>query len=234
MVSSPPINLIGRFGEYFAAIWLNKNGYEIRGYSGLQLALRFENEVGGEPPLPEEEFRRRRIESLTGRIPHLDHDIRLVEISKEAARHRRWISNHKEKLARMRKALEDLKSGKPLSNIEDPEARRTGVAPWRIYGDQDLEAAEAQRFLGSKTDDFLKYDEECFSFSREEGRTNGTTYPDIVAIKGGDYFLVEVKANDASLAPLQRKALEIGKKYGFKPKVLRVKFEAKCEEEAIE
>jgi predicted RecB family endonuclease len=94
----------------------------------------------------------------------------------------------------------------------------------------DVES-EARVFLGQMSDAFVKYVDECESLSRTE--LGGTISPDIVAKKDGDIYLVEVKANEAKLAPLQRRALGIAAKYGFKAKVVRVIFEAHCSEEEV-
>ena len=57
--------------------------------------------------------------------------------------------------------------------------------------------------------------------------------PDIVAKRGDDLYVIEVKANTAVLPPLQRTALDLARKYGFHPKVIhaRLTIQADCEEE---
>lgn len=231
MVVRPPIQLIGKFGEYFAAKWLEEKEYEIKGYSDLRLALDPGLRDDLPPPLPEEEYRRRRIESLAGRIPHLEANIREIEKSPEAHRHKRWITNHKQKAELMKKALEDLRAGKPISEITDPEGERTYRDPYRVYQEQEVEEVEAKQFLVGKTKDFQKYDEECEALSREERSPEAAVLPDIVAKKGREYLFVEVKANDATQTELQRKAFLLASKYGFKTMLLRVKIEAHCAEE---
>lgn len=50
---------------------------------------------------------------------------------------------------------------------------------------------------------------------------------DLIARKGGEIFLIEVKSAKARLLPMQVKALEIARRRGIKTSVLRVNFDIK-------
>lgn len=232
----PPAELIGRFGEHFASQWLKKQGYDIRSFWDLYVKLKY-GTLDAQQPIPEDELRRRMVQSLEARIPGLGRQLSEAEALPSPSRKvKNWIERERLHLPMMVQALADLRIGKPLKDIrEEPngylDARLRAYHPeWQLYQEVDSEA-EAREFLGARTDDFLKYLDECNALSREQ--LGGTMSPDIVARKDGDIYLVEVKANEAELAPLQRRALDLAAKYGFKTKVVRVRFEARCEEEGV-
>lgn len=237
-MSAPPAELIGRFGEFFASKWLKKQGFEVRRFLDFQLKLAFDNslQIGMEEYVPEPERRRRLIQSYESRIPMLE--TRLIEAEQAAnvsQKVKNWITLEREHLKHMKQALIDVKEGRPLESISEyptqylPSLRGLHSEPWRVH--EELASKDkAREFLNTKADDFVKYVDECNGIAKAELR--GSMYPDIVAKKDGDIYLVEVKANTGRLAPLQRRALELAAKYGFKTKVIRVTFEASCQEEA--
>ncbi len=238
-MSAPPAELIGRFGEYFASKWLKKKGFEVRRFLDFQMKLTFATSLqnGIEEYIPEPERRRRLMDSYESRIPMLE--ARLIEAEQAAnvsQKVKNWITQEREHLKHMKQALINVKEGQPLESItEYPTQYPTSLRglhsePWRVYEDV-ASKDEAREFLGVKVDDFMKYIEECRGIAR--GELDGSMYPDIVAKKDGDIYLIEVKANTGRLKPLQQCALELGTKYGFKTKVIRVKFESSCEEEVV-
>ena len=234
MSGAPPVELIGRFGEYFASKWLEKEGFELRRFRDLQLKFSPALQDGIEEYVPEPERRRRLVESYETRIPILEG--RLIEAEHAAnvsQKVKNWITREREHLKHMKQALIDVKEGRRLESITEyptqyPVARkRYHSEPWRVF-EEVPNKDEAREFLGPRVDNFTKYMDECERIRRAE--FGGPMYPDIVAKKEGDVYLVEVKANGGRLAPLQRRALELAAKFGFKTKVIRVKFEANCEE----
>jgi hypothetical protein len=50
---------------------------------------------------------------------------------------------------------------------------------------------------------------------------------DLIAKRGEELFLVEVKSADSRLIPLQTRALDLARKHGIKTTILRVKFSVK-------
>jgi hypothetical protein len=238
-MSAPPIELIGRLGEYFASKWLKNQGFEVRRFEDLYLKLKFPqlSKSNVEEPIPEPERRRRLEQSYETRIPILEARLTEAENNPNASQKvKNWVKQERPHLEYMKKARDDLKAGRPLESITEypPEylavLKRYHAEPWRVY-EEISDKDEAQEFLGGRLDDFMKYTDECERISRAE--LGGSMNPDIVAKKAESFYLVEVKANTGSLAPLQRRALELAGAYGFETKVIRVKIEPSCEEEAI-
>ncbi len=237
-MTAPPAELIGRFGEYFASQWLKRDGYEVRRFWDFYLKLKYGSDKADkmEEPIPPDELRRRRIESLEARIPLLEG--RLTWAADQAnprQKVKNWIAFESEHLNLMKKALADLKAGKPVVEVsefpeESPSPLRNYREPWLLYEEVATDA-EARAFLGPMLEPFLKYLDECENLSKAE--LGGTMLPDIVAKKDGAVWVVEVKANDAKLAPLQRKALDLAAKHRFTTKVIRVRFDAHCSEEEV-
>lgn len=229
--------MIGEFGEYFASRWLTKQGFEVRGFWNFYLKLKFGTHRLYEiqAPLPEDERRRRGTQSLETRIPILDKQ--LAEVSAQANPSRKvkvWIVRESEHLRLMKQALADLKEGKPLDSIHEYPTEfllnRNPPERWQLY-DEVATESDAREFLGPSADAFMNYLEECEIIAKTE--LGGTMSPDILAKKDGKIYVVEVKANQAVLQPLQRRALDLAAKYGFQTKVIRVKFDAHCSEEAV-
>ena len=238
-MTAPPTQLIGQFGEYFASQWLKKDGYEVRRFWDFYLKLKYGtiSPYEMEEPIPEEEERRRSIESLEARIPQLEERLKWAEgQTNPKQKVKNWITYEREHLRLMRQALTDLKDGKPLQSITEDSTsypatlRHHHPEPWQLYEEVATDS-EARQFLGPTADAFMKYLDECESLSKTE--LGGTMFPDIVAKKDGNIYIVEVKANDATLAPLQRRALDLAAEHSFRTKVIRVRFDAHCAEEEV-
>lgn len=227
-MTAPPAELIGRLGEHFGSEWLKGQGYESRNFWNLRLKLDLEKRE----PISKDELRNRWIPSLDARILSLEERLPEAEkIPNPSMKIKDWIEQERPHLRMMKQALEDLKSGKPIDEINEyPEGYQGPRHEWPTerYTDPDT-----HDFLGKQLHHFLEYIDECNAVSREH--LGGTMFPDFVAKKESDFYLVEVKANEAELAPLQRRGLELAGKHGFKTKVIRVrlKVEAHCEEESI-
>lgn len=234
-MTAPPAELIGRFGEYFASQWLRKDGFEVRRFLDFHQQLRPSSVIQQfemEEFVPEDERRRRLTDSYTARIQNLE--MRLAEAEQQtnlSQKVKNWVAYEREHLHQMKQALADVKEGKPLDTItEYPTEYPAGLRypePWRVYEEVKSDA-EAREFLGAKVEDFMKYLDECASLEAEQDRT---MWPDIVAKKNGELYIIEVKANTGRLALLQRKALQIAAKYGFKTRVIRVRLSAECSED---
>lgn len=242
--------VVGQLGEHYARRWLERQGYQVEGFLYLQLAFSERYPEWVEPPLPEEERRRRWIDSLNTRIDTLERNIEETEESPDAAHYQLWLSRQKQDLKQMQEALNDLKLGKPLNKIHEPRQRdlfyASGTGQW-VKGLYQLKRKQAVAFLGSRLRDFLRYSKECDRLSSEAYYQNAPknvprTRPasskairsDMVAKRNGDYYLVEVKANQSDLTSLQRRALKAARKFGFTPKIVRVKILADCSEETLE
>ena len=178
-MSAPPIELIGRFGEYFASKWLKKQGFEVRRFLDFQLQLTLQ--IGVEEYVPEPERRRRLVDSYESRIPMLEE--RLIEAEHAAnvsQKVKNWIKQERDHLIHMKQALIDVKEGRPLESItEYPTeypASLTGYhsEPWRLYEDVPSKD-EAPEFLGAKADDLVKYMDECHGIARAE--LGGSIFP---------------------------------------------------------
>ncbi len=225
--TSPAI-LIGQLGEQFASKWLKEQGYEIRGFWDLRIKLDQEKME----PISKDELRNRWIPSLDARILSLEERLpELERIPNPTKKVKEFIEQERPHLTMMKRALEDLKSGKPIEQINEyPDGYR---GPRHAWPTERYTDPEIHDFLGDHLHPFLEFTDECNVLSRE--RLGGTMFPDYVAKRGNAFYLVEVKANEAELAPLQRRALELAAKHGFKTKLVRVnlKLEAHCKEEPI-
>ena len=224
-----PAQHIGALGEHFASNWLKKQGYEIRGFWDLRIKLDKENKK----PISKDELRIRWTQSLDARILSLEVQLpQLEKIHNPTKTVKDFIEQERPHLTMMKQALEDLKNGRPIEEINEyPDSYsgpRTRGLPTPTEGHTD---PETHAFLGNQLHPFLEFMDECSALSREH--LGGTMYPDYVGKKENEFYLIEVKTNEAELAPLQRRALELAGKHGFKPKLIRVrvKVEASCEEE---
>lgn len=227
-LTAPPAELIGGLGEHFASQWLKEQGYEIRTFWSLRLKLDLEKKK----PISQDELRVRWIPSLEARILSLDKRLPEAEkISNPTKKVKNWIEQERPHLKMMKHALNDLKNGKPIEDISEYPEDYHG--PRRLWPLETYTDPETHDFLGSHIHHFLEYIDECNTLAKEH--LGGTMLPDFVAKRENDFYLVEVKANEAELAPLQRRALELAAKYDFKTKIIRVhlKLEGHCEEEPI-
>jgi hypothetical protein len=78
-----------------------------------------------------------------------------------------------------------------------------------------------KNFLGSKVGDFIKLKE---AIEREySGREHSGRAFDFVAKKDENFYVVEVKTNRAMLSNRQKKELELSRKFGFMPMIIRTK-----------
>ena len=79
----------------------------------------------------------------------------------------------------------------------------------------------AEDFLGSKRQNFIELNKACDKiYSGKEHRRRRF---DLVAKKEDKYYIVEVKTNKAQLNKWQREALQLSKKFGFIPMLVRTK-----------
>ena len=239
---------LGQFGETFARQWLSSRGYEVR--HALTLAVDLESVEGSyqlnkDEFLSEEQYRSRRMQSLADRIPVVEKKILSVETSMSASRHRRWVEKQRAHLDQLKRALNDLRAGKKLEDIDDPE-RGWGPSslPWSIYRKNlHMKREEARTFLGPKSEDSLEY-------MRAKGEL-----ADFLAKRGGQYYIVEVKTNTSELTTgkegwrmrldshtnkaeevyrtSQKEGLHKAKEFGFNPMLVRVRLEADCREEPL-
>ena len=63
----------------------------------------------------------------------------------------------------------------------------------------------------------------------KETKYRGSYSPDIIAKKGKNRYVIEIKANTSNLSKFQKKALEIAPKYKLIPLLLKVKVTTKAE-----
>ena len=121
-MSAPPIELIGRFGEYFASKWLKKQGFELRSFFDVYMKLKFPalSKTNIEEPIPEPERRRRLVDSYETRIPILE--ARLIEAENNpnaSQKVKNWIKQERPHLRFMKQALSEVKGGRPLESITE-------------------------------------------------------------------------------------------------------------------
>ena len=67
-----------------------------------------------------------------------------------------------------------------------------------------------------------------FKKSRGKGQFLGGAI-DLIALRGSELLLVEVKSARSRLTPRQMKALDIARRHGIKTSIMRVNFEVKFE-----
>ena len=192
----------------------------MRGFQDLVLAL-----TSHEPSailIPDEEIRRRMIQSYSARLPHEENSFSTVKNSADPSKHSKWLANQEKKIEEMKRAVAELQAGRPLAEVHDPDALSETRSVYRVYQEDELQESEARSFLGDKVEPLLSLANECERSSQPESLVKGTMFPDVVAKKDGRYLLIEIKTNDAELSRLQRYVLKIAPKYGFEIKVLRV------------
>ena len=78
-----------------------------------------------------------------------------------------------------------------------------------------------KKFLGSRKKDLLELKEALNTIY--SGETHRKRRFDFIAKKEGAYYVVEIKTNEGRLTEPQKKELELSKKFGFIPIVIRTK-----------
>jgi hypothetical protein len=80
----------------------------------------------------------------------------------------------------------------------------------------------AEKFLGVKKEDFLKM-KTALDNSVYPGKEHERRRFDFVAKKKGKYYVICVKVNTAILSDLEKASLQLSKKFGFIPMLVRTK-----------
>ena len=76
-------------------------------------------------------------------------------------------------------------------------------------------------FMGSKKNDFIEMNN---AFNKiYSGQERKRRRFDFVAKKGDDYYVVEVKTNEARLSKSQKRDLQLAKNFGFTPLLVKTK-----------
>ena len=76
-------------------------------------------------------------------------------------------------------------------------------------------------WMGDKIDDFIKMNK---AFNKiYSGSQHGRRALDFIAKKDGKFYAVEVKTNSSKLSENQEKELELSKKFGFTPIIVKTK-----------
>jgi len=80
----------------------------------------------------------------------------------------------------------------------------------------------AEKFLGGKKEDFLEM-KTAIDNSLYSGKEHDRRRFDFVAKKKGKYYVIWVKVNTAVLSDLEKASLQLSKKFGFIPILVRTK-----------
>ncbi len=86
-------------------------------------------------------------------------------------------------------------------------------SPYRDY---------AEKFLGSKKEDFIEM-KTALDNSDYSGKEHERRRFDFVAKKRAKYYVIWVKVNTAVLSDLEKASVQLSKKFGFIPMLVRTK-----------